>query len=267
MTWRGRARRVLSLGAALPRAGLARLLPEGRRAPRFAGAWHDRAAAVGASGPRGYDDDRIAGVSFDVMCVRAIWDYPLLFWLDRLLPDHPVVIDAGGHMGTKYIAFADLLNLAPVRWTVFDLPGIVRAARVRQDRGDIPAAIHFADRLDGLAPCDVLIGSGLLQYLDRPFSDFVAALAEPPEYILLNKVALREGPAVFTLERIGANRVPYHIRDRAAWESEIAAMGYEIVDGWAIPELGHVIVTHPWLGRSESRGYVLRRRPQGLRVV
>ena len=62
-----------------------------------------------------------------------------------------------------------------------------------------------------------------------------------------------------TLERIGPARVPYRIRNRARLEAEFVAMGYAIRDSWGIDGLGHVIPTHPWLGRSESRGYLLER--------
>ena len=258
MTWRGQLRRGLEIGTALPRAVLSRFFVGHPRGPRFSGVWQTRPAASMACGTAGYDDEGIADVSFDLMCVRAVWDYPIIFWLKRLLPDHPTVIDAGGHMGTKYIAFSDVLNLRDVRWTVYDLPGIVAAARARQGTGGIPQAIGFEHALDALGSADVLIGSGLLQYLDRPFADFVGALDEKPKHILLNKVATRDGPSIFTAERIGCNRVPYQIRNRNSWEAEIAAMGYDIVDSWTIPELGHVITPHPWLGRSESRGYVLQ---------
>lgn len=263
MTWRGQTRRALGVGAALPRAGLSHILSGSARAPRFAGAWRTRdeaEAARDALGSGGYDDEGIADVSFDLMCARAAWDYPILFWLGRLLPNHPVVIDAGGHMGTKYIAFSGVLDLSAVRWTVFDLPGIVCAARQRQADGTLPAAIAFEDKLEAAPPGDILLGSGLLQYLSMPFTDFVETMRQRPKFILLNKVALRDGLGVFTIERIGRNRVLYQIRNRTGWEAEIANMGYEILDTWPIPELGHVIPTHPWLGRSESRGYALQRR-------
>lgn len=258
MTWRGKLRQQLEIGVALPRAALSRLFVRHPRGPRFSGAWQTRPAASAACGTAGYDDAGIADVSFDVMCARAVWDYPMIFWLKRLLQDHPTVIDAGGHMGTKYIAFSDLLDLRDVRWTVYDLPGIVMAACARQDTGGIPQTIGFEHALDALGPADILIGSGLLQYLDRPFAEFVGALDEKPKHILLNKIAIRNGPAIFTAERIGRNQVPYQVRNRDSWEAEISAMGYDIVDSWTIPELGHVITTHPWLGRSESRGYALR---------
>lgn len=265
VAWRQRIRRVLELAAPLPKAAISRLLAGTGRAPRFAGAYRDRAAANLAfrrSRSHGYDDENIADVSFDVMCQRAVWDYPVLFWLARLLPDFPAVLDAGGHLGTKYIAFSDLLELGDVRWTTYDLPGIVRAARARQAAGELPAAIDFVDRVQDAPAADILLGSGLLQYLDAPFPEFLARMKHRPAYILLNKVAVRDGPGIYTIERIGKARVPYQIRNRVCWESEIAAMGYQVLDSWVIRDLGHVIPTDPWLGRSESRGYVLLRNDQ-----
>lgn len=259
--WRRRARQVLQIAGALPQAGISRLLAGTRRSPRFVGAYSNRTeieAALARFGTSGYDDDAIADVSFEVMCRRAVWDYPILFWLSRLLPKHPALLDAGGHLGTKYIAFSDLLDLGSVHWTVYDLPGIVRAARARQAAGLIPSGIGFADRLEDAPGADILLVSGLLQYLGMPFPDFVASLQRRPQFILVNKVALSPGSERYSIERIGQARVAYRLRNRAHWNAEIAKMGYEVLDSWTIPELGHVIPTHPWLGRSENRGYVLQ---------
>jgi putative methyltransferase (TIGR04325 family) len=78
-----------------------------------------------------------------------------------------------------------------------------------------------------------------------------------PRAILLNKVALRDGPEVVTLERIGPARVPYRMRDAAAFRREIDGLGYRQVAAWDIPELAHVIPTHPGLGPSRSCGFAL----------
>jgi putative methyltransferase (TIGR04325 family) len=263
--WRKAANRALRLAVALPRAGAARLLAATEHSARFSGAYNSSAAltpALARFKTRGYDDESVVDVSFDEMCRRETWDYPILFWLGRYLPDLPFVLDAGGHLGTKYIAFSDLINLSGAHWTVHDLPGIVRAARARQNRGELPAAITFEDRLDQTPATDILLVSGFLPYLDIPFSEFVAALRRRPKVILLNKVAVRDGAEIFTIERIGSARVPYRIRNRSQWESRISAMGYEMLDSWNISEIGHVIPTHPWLGRSKSRGYALLRRDE-----
>ena len=84
-------------------------------------------------------------------------------------------------------------------------------------------------------------------------------IAHVPYFFEKNKVATRDGPTVTTLERIGPARVPYQIRNRAGFEGQLTQAGYRIRDNWDIPSLGHVIDTHPELGRSVSRGYLLQR--------
>ncbi len=255
----GRVRREMRLGLS---AALARARMLAGHGPRFAGAYPDPATALAAV-PKtrlaGYDHDAVVDVTFPEMCRVALWDYPVLLWLSRLARPGLRVLDAGGHLGTKHIAFSRLLDLGALDWTVYDLPAIIRAARARQAAGHLPAAIRFTETLDGLAGVDLLLASGLLQYLDAPFAALLGRLPAPPAHLILNKVATRDGTPVTTLERIGAARVPYQIRDRAAFEAELAAAGYRVLDSWRIPSLAHTIATHPWLGPSTNRGYVLER--------
>lgn len=230
------------------------------RVRRFYGAYDSREAALAAlppEGRRGYDTDGIAEVSFEAMCKIAPWDYPVLFWLQRLAKDGARLVDAGGHMGTKYIAFKPFLPLEAWHWTVLDLPAVISEAQARQEAGALPQAILFETEPGQVGEVDILIASGLLQYLDVPFSVYLEQLATRPKHVVLNKVAMhRSGPLV-TLERIGTTFVPYTMRNRADFESEIAAAGYRVLDCWDIPELGHRIPTHPRLGASQSLGYVL----------
>ncbi|MDO5642198.1 MAG: hypothetical protein Q4G26_07400, partial [Paracoccus sp. (in: a-proteobacteria)] len=137
---------ALRLLRGLPQAAVARLRQVAGRGPRFAGIYRHRAVAERAAltaGLAGYDHEEVAPVSFEAMCRRAPWDYPALFWLGKHMPECRAVTDAGGHMGTKYIAFSEVLDLSGTGWTVYDLPGIIRAARLRQGQGGLPPAIRF----------------------------------------------------------------------------------------------------------------------------
>ncbi len=233
------------------------------RAPRFAGLYPSRAAALAALSndqTSGYNDASLADVSFDWMCQRAAWDYPVLYWLKTLSQEGTKILDAGGHLGTKYIAFSDVWDVKLINWTVFDVPQTIGVAQKRQREGKLPAEVTFIDDLDDAGPCDILLASGLIQYMDEPFSEFVSRLAVKPHHIILNKVPLCEEEAYVTLERIGSARVPYQVRAKAAWQAEIDQLGYDIVDSWDIDSLHHKIATHPWHAKSESWGYVLRRR-------
>ncbi|WP_028035291.1 methyltransferase, TIGR04325 family [Chelativorans sp. J32] len=266
---------VLSRPQALPKAAVATLsgalLPlnvaRGRLrylSPlprRFSGAYPSHADALKVAmrrGMAGYDHEEVAEVAFEKMCQVAPWDYPVLFWMRRLSGEVSTLLDAGGHMGTKYRAFRDLLPIGPeLSWTVYDLPAIVRAGRERA-KADGLANLLFTDKIEEVAPIDLFLGSGLLQYLDVSFSELLERLPIRPRHLILNKVALRQGRTVVTLEKIGKALVPYQIRNEAAFLGEVKGLGYALVDSWVIPSLSHTIETHPELGASRSEGFYFR---------
>lgn len=233
---------------------------------RFRGAYatiEEATAAIRRGVLVGYDNDAVLLRDFDLMCEITLQDYPMLFWLRRLAPLTRVLVDAGGHMGTKYRAFRNHLDLdGDIEWVVYDLPTMVRAGRERaKDEG--LNRLRFVDTLSEAPDADVLLASGLLQYLDIPFGDLLRQLPAMPRHLLLNKVQTREGPSVVTLENFIYAEVPYQIRNRAGFLASLDALGYDIVDEWTIPSLSHVIRTHPHLGASTSRGYYAKlRTPQ-----
>ncbi len=250
-------------------APLARLQALRWRGQRFIGAFSDRSdAEAHVRGLRlvGYNHDVVAPIAFEAMCQLMLWDYPVLFWLARLLDKAPRVLDAGGHMGTKYRAFGRHVSLKPpVEWTVYDLPAIVESGRTRampEGRADL----MFVDAIDSLPSTDLLLTSGLLQYLDIPFSTLVGKLPSRPKHLLINKVAMWDQSATFTLENFGVSMVPYQIRNRQEFLNELAELGYRILDEWQIDSLSNAIDTHAQVGKWESRGFcleVLEPQPTG----
>lgn len=263
-----RAKAALEQVIGLASAAVARTRLGLGRSVRFSGAFASRDAALASLKPAdrvAYDRTDISEVSLAAMVRLMTWDYPVIFWLDRIQRAGArtlAVLDAGGHVGTKYLAFRGHLSMSSFDWSIWDLPALLRSGRAGQRSGTVPDAIRFIERLADAGPVDVLLGSGLMQYIDISLADLVNALPARPAWILLNKVATRPGPELVTIERIGPGRVPYRIRNETAFEAEIAALGYDILDQWSIPELGHRIETHPWLGTSVSKGYLLRlRRP------
>ncbi|MCJ8518610.1 putative methyltransferase (TIGR04325 family) [Pseudorhizobium tarimense] len=230
---------------------------------RFTGAYAslEAATAAAARGGKlvGYNHGEVAPVSFEEMCRVAPWDYPILFWLARLTKQSGGLLDAGGHMGTKFRAFAGLLEVPKsFQWVIYELPEIAEAGRKRAARDGI-AQLTFIDNLSRAPRLPVFLASGLMQYLDRPLSDLLLELPRLPPHLLLNKVAFRrDGRPVTTLERIGRAHVPYQMRNEASFVQDLESLGYEQVDRWSIPSLSHVIDTHPELGASESAGFYFR---------
>lgn len=237
------------------------------RRAELTGAYPDRKSAVEAA-PRwaltDYDHEEVVPVALDKMSRIIDWDYPVLFWLERELrarEGHPIrLLDAGGHVGTKYCAFRDLIDLSSVEWQVYELPSMVRAGRDMARAEGLGPQLSFCDAFSEIREAEILLCSGLLQYLDIPFADFVSKLHVQPQVILLNKVALRDGPSIYTLQRGGPTFLPYHIRNKQQFLADLDALGYRIIDSWRIQYLAHRVASHPELGWSESRGYMLLRK-------
>jgi putative methyltransferase (TIGR04325 family) len=231
---------------------------------RFRGAYRSHEEALRHVRPgrlKGYDNDGVSEISKALMQEVPLWDYPVLYWLKRLSPEIDRVIDAGGHIGVKYRAFAPYLELDRIDWIVYDLPAQVRAGRAEARPED--KTLSFVERLEDAPPADLLLGSGLLPYLDQPLADLIGRLRQRPRHILLNKVATRDGPTVVTLENFRLAEVPYHIRNEREVPDALEALGYDIVDSWTIDSIAHRIDTHPELGASVSRGYAARLRDAG----
>ncbi len=258
------ARNVLKTGAyyALGAAVRARALVD--REPYLSGAFSTLEEAKASLPPEvqpGYDSDDMTEVAKDMMLSMLGWDYPVVFWMDRLLRTHGSfsLLDAGGHIGTKHHAFGPYLDLGQIDWTVWDLPALLRAGRKAQADGLVSADIKFADTVADAGEVDLLLASGLMQYLDISFTQLIDQMAQRPRWVLLNKVATRADDDLVTLQLIGTTRVPYQMRHRGRFEAELKAAGYVIRDSWTIEGLAHRIGTHPWLGTSESKGYFLER--------
>lgn len=230
---------------------------------RYRGSFADVAEAAAAVRPGtlvGYDNDAVVLHAFDMMCQINLEDYPVLFWLSRIGGEAQVLLDAGGHMGTKFRAFRQHLDLAgKLEWIVYDVPSIVRAGQQRALEEKL-SGIRFVDTLIGLPRIDVLLASGLLQYLDIPFADLLRQLQVLPRHLLLNKVQTREGPTVVTLENFGCAEVPYQIRNLPQFLASLDELGYDVVDQWTVPGLSRTIPTHRYLGASTCWGCYARLR-------
>jgi len=224
------------------------------RLRRAYGTYDEALANVRSSKLAGYDNADVVDVSYDAMCALNPWDYPVLYWLRRLAPETRRLLDAGGHMGTKHRAFRKHLDLENgLEWVIYDVPAVVRAGRERAHELGLDA-LSFVDRLEQAGDVDVMLASGVLQYIDRSFPDFMGELPHLPKHLILNKVATRDGPTVVTLQNLGVADVPYQIRDYKEFLAELDGLGYDVIDDWKIPAFSHAISTHLELGASTSRG-------------
>ncbi len=75
--------------------------------------------------PVGYDNAESA-VSLGRQTPMLPSEYPVIYWLSRLLPLNPTLLDLGGHLGLSYEWYKKYDIYPPnLRWIVYDVPAVV----------------------------------------------------------------------------------------------------------------------------------------------
>jgi putative methyltransferase (TIGR04325 family) len=205
----------------------------------------EAAAAAPASKPVGCGTEGTDQAHRVQMSQMASSDYPVAFWLQRLLTGGMWVNDFGGHMATKYFAMLPYLpQLTDVRWTVCDLPLIVESGRTMlKERG--LAGLDFTSELAETDGAEVMLASGAIQYVETPIWSLLASLRTPPRHVLVNKLPWHDAPRVFTIHSIQVAFAPYAIFNREELLGEMMALGYELADRWPVLDRRTRIPFHP----------------------
>lgn len=160
-------------------------------------------------------------------------DYPVLFWMGKLLGEARSVVDLGGNVGVTYHAFRRYLRYPEeLRWTVVDLPAVLAEGRsVASSRPS--GGLQFAAALREVEHSEIFLASGSLQFIAGTMADHLAQLRERPTHLVLNKLPLHEGATVVTLQNTGDSFAPCWLYNARELISSIEALGYELVDRWS----------------------------------
>lgn len=158
-------------------------------------------------------------------------DYPIMFWLQKLLPECKLLFDFGGHVGISYFGYRKYMEYpSDLSWLVSDVPAVAAlGARIAQQES--ASNLRFTTSLDELPRADILLAAGSLQFVENPF-ERLRSVAALPRHILVNKVPLMDLPAAVTLHNMGSAMCPYHLFNRAEFLAEFRALGYETVAEW-----------------------------------
>ncbi len=186
-------------------------------------------AAAPKTKPIGYDDEALAdSYARDLDETIRQYDYPVLFWMQKLLTDGTNVFDFGGNVGTHYFQYRGYLQLTDtVTWTVLDLPEIVKAGKHRHSEQNL----FFTDDVNQVRQADILLASGVVQYIED-FSTFVSTLNFQPPHLLINRLPLYDGERFVTLQNGGNVFYPQYVFNRARFIRSIEDIGYRLVDEW-----------------------------------
>jgi putative methyltransferase (TIGR04325 family) len=217
------------------------------------------AKAIPATRNNSYDNPDSATFLGHKSSVRSS-DYPVLFWLARLLPDNPRVFDFGGYLGISYYSFEKLLNYPPnLQWTIYDVPAVVNAGtKLAQEKGR--SQLAFTTSFERVQESSLLLAFGSLQFPEQTLAEFLRPLPQRPRHILLNKLPLTAQETFYTLHNMGPALAPYRITNREEFLQSMANLDYELMDSWENPEFGCYIPFHPDHSVRAFSGMYLRQR-------
>jgi len=223
-----------------------------------------RAAIPSRAGTVGYDNTELAGWYRDRLDAVQPEDYPVLFWLSRLLPEARQVFDFGGHVGLHYFSWRKLLGPPPaLRWKVSEVGAVVEAGRsLARERG-AEQQLAFTTEPRDADGADVFIASGSVQYLEPGFLwRLLAGLQRRPRHVFLNKTPVHDDRDFVTIQDAVGSFHPYSVVARTTLQAELERLGYEAVDGWKNPGLDCLVYLRPELHVPKYSGGYWRLRGQ-----
>lgn len=223
---------------------------ENRMANLFRGIFSSFAEAQ-ASVPEkrkvGYDNHSAASLYLDRTKRTFPSDYPVMFWLNKLVtPDRCRILDLGGHIGISYYAYSRYLDYAEgMRWIVHDVPAVMAHGREIAREKDKAGRLDFCDRFEDGGDADILLSIGALQYLPDTLPERLLTLEKLPQHLLLSLLPVHMKETYYTLQSIGAAYCPYRIFGKDELIGGFEALGYRLADWWEAPEKNCVIPFHP----------------------
>lgn len=172
-------------------------------------------------------------------------DYKALEWLEKNRQAVRQVFDFGGNIGLQYYSFGSRMEFAAdLQWMVGEIsPFVEEGAKIAQREGK--DNLKFTHDFEPAAGADFLLVSGVLHYLEEPFSERLRGLRARPKRMLINRVPLTEGATTVTLQDIGKALLPVVLRNRQEFLDDIAACGYQLRDQWEVPELKCTMPLYP----------------------
>ena len=211
--------------------------------------------------PTTYDTDAATRMYRDQIERLRVSDYPLLYWVTRLLgAGERRVFDLGGHIGISYYGFGRYIDYpVGLHWQVHDVPAVVAAGRDWAEKHDRQRHLEFTDTREDADGQQVLIATGVLQYLEYTLPELLQQLKDPPQHVLVNLTPMHPSQGYFTLQNIGFAICPYRVMAVPEFVAGMQALGYAAIDRWESLERNLRVPFEPACTIDRYYGFYFRR--------
>jgi putative methyltransferase (TIGR04325 family) len=164
-------------------------------------------------------------------------DYPLLFWLSKLVVPGNQILELGGSIG-HFFYTSERFHRYPndISWTIAELPEAVRlGSKIAQQRNE--QRLHFIDssHIDAAPACQIFLTAGTLQYMTSTLPELLQRLPALPAHVLVHNLPCHKNEAFWTLQNLGVCELPYYIYNLQALKAEMASLGYQLTAEWKNP--------------------------------
>jgi putative methyltransferase (TIGR04325 family) len=138
------------------------------------------------------------------------YSWPLLaglMWVAARCNGRLNVLDFGGSLGSTYYQNRAFLSALPsVRWNIVEQSSHVRIGKAFFEDNNLRYYVDAAECLTETQP-NVVILSGVLQYLERPYTVFDQMLGLPCAHLIIDRTPYWNGP----IDRLCVQAVPPNI--------------------------------------------------------
>ncbi|MEP4546053.1 MAG: methyltransferase, TIGR04325 family [Saccharospirillum sp.] len=164
-------------------------------------------------------------------------DYPLLFWLSRLMKPSQKILELGGSIGQGFYSFERYFPYPDnIIWVIAELAGAVKAGqKVAEMKQEERLDFIESNCLSDVHSADIFMTAGTIQYIDTNLSTLLNDLRQLPEHVLIHNLPAHPTEDFWTLQNLTVCEVPYHIHSLANLVSDMESSGFELIDQWKHP--------------------------------
>ncbi|GLS20094.1 hypothetical protein GCM10007874_31110 [Labrys miyagiensis] len=189
-----------------------------------------------------HENDNTDSINIDSGLSAHSFDYPAMFFLQKLVKKGKLrtITDLVGRSGSKYICYRKYIDFpSDLIWQIVARPAL------RLDREQLSltngGTLRFHESVEDTKPCNALICSGTLPYLDIPFEQLLRNLPAMPAVIIINEVSVAEKAGFYMLETLGSSQILHKAMALPEIEQIRKNLGYRLVSRWDIPERSFVL--------------------------